>query len=163
MLRRFHTILQRHHHADCLHREDGDAEELREALDRPYQWYRGQGRHIPDKVIERYTQSGSHEDVCHHRNRCQVLQVGYPTEQNQRYQQIGRDQPDAIFASVAVLIMFDDLFEVGGHNHRVHTAGAEVRDEQTDLNEMPVNGKERASSASAENNALDINRNIWKP
>lgn len=41
--------------------------------------------------------------------------------------------------------MFDNLFKVGGHDYRVHAAGAEVCDEQTDLNEIPIKEKERNS------------------
>lgn len=41
--------------------------------------------------------------------------------------------------------MFNNLFEVGSHDYRIHAAGAEVCDEQTDLNKISIKEKERNS------------------
>lgn len=41
--------------------------------------------------------------------------------------------------------MFDNLFKVGSHDYRVHAAGAEVCDKQTDLNKISIKEKERNS------------------
>lgn len=117
-----------------FHREDSDAEEIWEGSDVPDHRATADWWHVFHELVHGYSKTGAHANVGDHGHWRQVLQIRYPAQENHGKQQHGDDWSQLCFVPYVIV---HDLFEIRRYDDCVHAAGAEVRQEQAYLDEVP--------------------------